>query len=366
MASPAKILIVATSTLKGDQRLHRIASSLTEAGLQVTLWGRRFDTADFDDYTGNGLPYSFERLPCHRQKGPLAYLEFWVALWQKLNQADVDIICAVDADTVIPVHHAALAKGIPWVFDAHEWMSEVPEVTHRPVIRTIWRLIEKLYIPKAYSAYTVSSTLAAIFSRQYGLPFRLVRNMPVLEAPDEASTSPFHTPYLIYAGVINEGRGIECLASLDGKLPMPVIFCGDGDLFEYYRQQSFTQLHFAGFKPPKELKQYIQHSYAGLLLLNPTSESYRLSLANKFFDYTAAGIPCIYPALPEYQALTKDYPVGIPCHYSLESIELAISQILDANEYEKHRLAAQEARRAWHWHQEVPQLLRAYQDILHF
>jgi hypothetical protein len=55
------------------------------------------------------------------------------------ENARYDAVCSVDLDT-LPAgclsHAACAASGR--VFDAHEYFTEVPEVTGRPVVQWVW------------------------------------------------------------------------------------------------------------------------------------------------------------------------------------------------------------------------------------
>jgi hypothetical protein len=110
----------------------------------------------------------------------LFYLEFNLRLaWWLLRQAAPAAYGAVDLDTVLPVWLVARLKRRPWVYDAHELFTEVPEVVARPAVQRVWRWIEAFAVPRATLAYTVGPALAEVFRARYGRVFWVVRNVPL-------------------------------------------------------------------------------------------------------------------------------------------------------------------------------------------
>jgi len=353
-----KIIIVATSTLLGDQRLQRIALSLHNANFPVLLVGRCFSNTK----ATLSFPYTTHRILCHYEKGILAYLEFNLRLLLFLLSQKTQILCSVDADTIIPAYLAARIKNWILAFDAHEWFSQVPELIHRKQKQSLWQNIENAFIPKVDVAYTVSSTLATIFSSQYHIPFALVRNMPNTNSTKSTITKT--QPFAIYAGAVNEGRGLELLAEIAPQSPIPITICGDGDLYSKFSNSSIPQLTFTGFLPPAILQEKIQQAYLGILILNPNSPSYYYSLANKFFDYIQAGIPVIFPPLPEYLSLNAEIEVGIPCEYNAAAILAAIHLLTtDTQLYQKLQANTQIAAKIWNWQNEEQVLLQLYKNL---
>jgi glycosyltransferase involved in cell wall biosynthesis len=171
-------------------------------------------------------------------------------------------------------------------------------------------------------------------------------------------------PFAIYAGAVNEGRGLELLAEIAPKSPIPITICGDGDLYSHFSTSEIKQLTFTGFLPPAILQEKIQQAYLGMLILNPNSPSYYYSLANKFFDYIQAGIPVIFPPLPEYLSLNAEIEVGIPCEYNAAAILAAIHLLTtDTQLYQKLQANTQIAAKIWNWQNEEQVLLQLYKNL---
>ena len=95
---PKRIYFTVTNDLTYDQRMHRICTSLAEAGFQITLVGRKLPLS---------LPvqqhlFSQKRLRCRFNKGFLFYAEYNLRLFVFLLTKKMDGICAIDLDTILP------------------------------------------------------------------------------------------------------------------------------------------------------------------------------------------------------------------------------------------------------------------------
>src|SRR5690606_18846166 len=93
-----------------------------------------------------------------------------------------------------------------FVYDAHEYFTEVIEIVNRPVIKKIWTAIEAFVLPKIKYAYTVSEGLKKLYEQKYNTQFEVIRNTPLLEKFQEPRKQE---KFIIYIGAVNEGRGLE-------------------------------------------------------------------------------------------------------------------------------------------------------------
>ena len=135
-----RILISVTSDMVTDQRVNRMASTLKEAGHRVLVIARSLKTS------AELMPkrYRIIRFKLWFEKGPLFYLTFNIRLFGFLMWHHADILVANDLDTLLPNYLASRLKRIPLVYDSHEYFTGVPELQGRPLIRKIWKTIEKL------------------------------------------------------------------------------------------------------------------------------------------------------------------------------------------------------------------------------
>jgi len=360
---PTTLVIVATTDLASDQRLQRAASALHGDTLQVTLLGRVLPASP----PLEARSYRQIRLHCPQNKGMAFYFLYNLQVLFWLLRHRPQGVTACDADTLVGASLGARLIGARLYFDAHEYFSEVPEVVRRPLIRKVWQTVERVFIPRVDVAYTVGPALADRFSQLYGKPFGTVRNVPL--RADYAQI--VHTPIpgrIVYTGALNEGRGLEeLLHALALEPACTAVICGDGPLAEDLQALSYSlglqdSVRFTSRLSPPELRHQVAQAWLGFSLLVPTGESYRLSLANKFFDYIQAGLPQICPALPEYTAVLAHYPVGLALPCTVEAIREAIHRFADAAFYAATVSACHNAASKYTWEHEQEALRTLYKQ----
>ena len=92
--------------------------------------------------------------------------------------------------------------------------------------------------------------------------------------------------------------------------------------------------------------------------------NYYYSLANKFWDYAAAGIPQICMRFPEYQLLNEQHEVAVLVD-NLEAKNLvnAIKQLEDEATYQRLQANCKSLIDANNWEQEAQKLKEFYSNI---
>ena len=355
-----KIICTVTNDLAYDQRMQRICRSLSK-DYDVELVGRKLSDAILPQQD-----FFQTRLYCFFNRGKFFYAEFNIRLFFYLLLSKADIICSIDLDTILPGVIVSRIKGVPCVYDAHEYYTEVIELVNRPAERKIWEWIASFCIPRVKAAYTVSATLQKIFTERYGIPFGLVRNIAELKPKPKKEHGK---PYLIYAGAVNEGRGVREILHALQYISMPLLICGTGDVLEEMKALT-TQLEldhqvtFMGNVPPAQLDGLISNAFAGFLLLENKGLSYYYSLANKFFDYIHGEIPQITISFPEYQLLNAEHEVAILIDLEENQIIEAVQRLtLDNELYDKLVNNCKMAKHRYNWQTESETLLTLYKRI---
>ncbi len=362
LESLKSIIFTVTNDLNHDQRMHRICSSLHNAGYRVTLVGR-------ERKISKPLPakaFRQKRIRCFFEAGKLFYFEYNLRLlFWLLFYGSADCYSAVDLDTIAPCLIAAKLKGKKLVYDAHEYFTEVPEVINRPFVKKVWQAVEKFSIPKVDKAYTVSAGIAQLFERQYKVRFEVIRNVPhknilTSEAPAE--------DYILYQGALNAGRAIECYIKAMHHVNCKLLLAGEGDLSEPLRilvkqEKLESKIKFLGLLPPDELKKVTSRAEIGLNCLENSGLSYRHSLSNRTFDYIMAGIPQIISDFPEYTQLNNEFDIAVVTAKLLpESIAISINQLLsDEQLCQRLKNNCIKAREILNWENEEKKLLAIYE-----
>ena len=373
-----RIILTVTNDLTYDQRMIRIAQSLSEAGYRVVLVGRE---------RKNSLPlesrdFRQHRITCFFEKGKLFYLEFNWRLYHYLISQRLDGICAIDLDTIVAVYFASKYFKVPRFFDAHEYFEEVPEVVHRPLVKAVWEKLATWFIPRFYRTYTVCESLASIFQKKYGIPFSVVRNLPFSEVPlpsppvnqeviEQVRQLSEIKTILLYQGALNDGRGLdEMLDAMQHLEDSILLLAGDGDLGSHLharvaREYLRKKVIFLGYVTPLTLREITPFATLGLNLLEQRGKSYYYSLANKTFDYIQAGVPALHPNFPEYQQLMKEHQTGVLVH-RLDGKYLAttIKELLENGpRYSVLKANCGLAKNSLIWEKEQERLTKIYDTI---
>jgi glycosyltransferase involved in cell wall biosynthesis len=376
-ASVPRLVFAVTTDLSYDQRMQRICASLAQAGYAVLLVGWQRPAS----VPLGPQPYAQHRLRGWFQHGKLFYLEYNLRLLlYLLGQRAAAWACA-DLDAALPTWLRAWLGGQPFVYDAHELFTEVPEVVARPRVQRAWQWVENFIVPRAQLRYTVGPALARLFEvRHHGYPFAVVRNVPVDDEQAAVGDAPLATTTqpatLLYQGALNVGRGLAELLAAMPQVPARLIICGEGDCSTALRQQAAAlgllasgQVEFKGYVLPAALRVLTAQATVGIMLLENTGLSYYYSLANKFFDYVQAGIPQLCIDFPEYRALNARHEVAelVP-DLAPATLAAALARLLPGGQpgARYHQLAAncRRARAEWSWQQEEKTLVNLYRNLL--
>jgi glycosyltransferase involved in cell wall biosynthesis len=362
------LIFTVTTDLSYDQRMDRICTTMAYAGYRVLLVGsQRKGSIPLQQKN-----YQQHRIKCLATKESLFYLEFNFRLFFYLLFRKAGLICGVDLDTLLASYSAALIRRKKFVYDAHEYFTEMVGVRKHPLVYHTWSLLERMILPHVKHAYTVSQSLADVYSKKYRVDFKVIRNISSFNSSSENKhqVPAFEERYLVYAGVVNEGRGLdECIEAMQ-FIDCKLYICGDGDMLDKLKQMVVqkrleAKIIFTGYLEPKQLKEVIRKAYAGLLLLRADNLNFYYSLANKFFDYLHAGIPQITINLPEYILLNRQYQVAELIELEVQQIVAAANLLLnDAAHYNLLKANTLKARQELNWEKEAEKLVGFYREVL--
>ena len=357
-----------------DQRMQRICSSLATANYEVELVGRNLPNSKPLNLNHN---FKQTRLTCKFNKGKLFYLEYNVRLFMYLLKQYTTAFCAIDLDTLFAVGLVSVLKQKTLIFDAHEHFTEVPEVTNRKVTQWIWNTIGKIFIPSAKLCYTVGPKLAIILGEIYENKFEVIMNVPALadgvdkvDKVDEVNGVDKDISYIFYQGALNESRGLEqAILAMHQVDNIQLWLAGEGDLSEQLRElvvkeKLQNKVIFLGYIQPENLKSITLNAKIGLNLLAPNGLSYYYSLANKYFDYMQAGVPCICANFPEYIAINNKYHCSVLIDCNIDLIAQSINELLQNNTlYETLKNNSLKASKNFNWSLEEQKLIGLYKHL---
>jgi glycosyltransferase involved in cell wall biosynthesis len=364
MTKQKSLIFCVTTDLNYDQRMMRICSSLSNAGYAVELVGRLLPHSQ----KLSDKNYKQTRLHCFFTKGKLFYIEYNIRLFFYLLTFKGNAICAIDLDSMLASCIAARFKRKKFVYDAHEYFTEMEEVVNRPFTKWVWKKLEQFCVPKAHAAYTVSQAYADLFEKEYRKKFAVIRNASVLSDKEPTLEKEY---YVLYQGAVNVGRGLYELIEAVKDLPITLVICGKGDIYNDLQEKIQgenlqNKVELKGYVVPAELKDITAKARIGFTLFAANGLSNKYSLANRFFDYMHAAVPQIAMDYPEYQLLNKEFEIAVLIkELSAAEIKKAITLLLnEPNYYKQLQQNACKARLHYNWQNEETKLLGIYSDLL--
>ena len=296
----ARIVMAVSNDLLTDQRVMRHVEALREAGYEV-------DTVCRTDFS------------VRWQKGWRFYAAFNWRLWREVRlrvkelKGQRMIVWANDTDTLLGCWLAAHGR-CKLVMDAHELFPEVPEIQEKPLVKWVWRTIEKWLMPKCDALITVCQSIADYYREKLGVQMTVVRNLSSYELG--VMSYELGDNVLLYAGKVNVGRGVDwAIDALEWLPECRLIVAGDGDLLEemkaYAAQKAWSdRVEFTGRLLPEAMTALAAKADVGLVMLEDKGLSYHFALPNRVGTFVQAGVPMVVSDLPEMARVVRTFGVG--------------------------------------------------------
>lgn len=364
-----RIILSVTNDLVTDQRMHRVATSLTKAGAEVTLVGRLLPES---------LPvkrdYATHRMKLSFRKSALFYAEYNIRLFFYLLFKKVDILVANDLDTLPANYVVSVIRRKKLVFDSHELFTEVPELEGRKVAKKFWTILESLLLPRVRYSYTVCQSIADLYNVKYKIGMGVVRNLPV-KWNDLDIEQPYpgllQTEFVLYQGSVNQGRGLEVLVdSFEFINGIKCVIAGDGDIVQTLKQRIEKKnlndkIVLLGKIPFEDLKRITPYAKLGISIEENTGLSYYYALPNKLFDYIQARIPVLASDFPEIRNIMEIYNVGeLLLSHNPRELANQIEKMVEKSKNSLWKTSLEKASIELCWEKEEKKLLAIYHEFL--
>ena len=354
-----RIAVLVSNDLSFDQRVQKTCKVLEDAGHEILLAGRELDNSV--PYKGPGVATRFK---LKHNRGVRFYWELQRALIKWLREADVDAVWANDLDTLFPAVKVGRSKGIPVVYDSHEFFTEAAGLTNAPFKRLVWLAIERLTVPKVGQMITVNDSIADSYKSRYGIKVDVLRNMPLLsDIPDVQHRLPFEKygvptdkPIMLLQGAfMDRDRGTkDAVDALEEIKDATLVLVGAGIEWE----ESLQRIDDPRWKgrlfciprlPYEELKKLTASADVGLSLDKALHTNYQLSLPNKLFDFIHVGLPIVASPMVEVKKVVDQYCVGVVAtEVSTPAIAKAVNEVLSKPKNHWSN-ACLKARENLHW-----------------
>ncbi len=278
---------------------------------------------------------------------------------------------------VLPIGAAIkLLTGAKLVYDTHELETETAGLTR--MRKAVSKLVERLLIRVPNLVVVVGPGI----ERWYRENYRISNTVVLLNVPRYVKTSnsailrhqlsiPDDRIILLYQGSLSPSRGIEELVDAARALDADryaLIFMGYGPLAAQIKDASdrCPAIYYQPAVSPSELLRYTSSADIGLVSIQDSCLSYRLSLPNKLFEYVMAGLPTIASKLPEMEAFVTSHSIG--CCIPAWNAEHLIPALRTIEDMRGPDLSARIERvaRQYCWEREEENLITAYERYLGF
>jgi len=372
------IIISATSDLVTDQRVHRTAITFTKQSHRVILVGRKLRSS----LSMGSRRYRTQRFRLWFEKGFLFYAAYNIRLFLYLLFRRADLLVANDLDTLLPNYLVSVMKGVPLVYDSHEYFTGVPELKTNPVARAFWTRLERLLFPRLEYVITVNRSVAALYEKAYKRKVHVVYNipdMPLLPSADvrkkvraELRLAPETRIVILQGAGINVDRGAEeAVLAMQHVRDAILLIIGGGDVFESLHDlveenRLEGKVVLMDKMPFDQLVRYTLAADLGLSLDKPDSLNYRLSLPNKVFDYIHARVPLLASPVQEVKRIIEHYGIGLlteshdPAHIAAR-IQDALD---DTARYAEWKKNLETAAHELNWSAEEKKLLTILHEVV--
>lgn len=329
-------------------------------------------------YARNAL----ERLVYLRVNEPARFHEFWVTVRDELDRFAPQVVHAHDASALYAGWRHARRRGVPLVYDAHEFERFTRRTASR-YNRLVTTLVEWLGLRAASGVITVSPLIAAELARTYRRPRpALVMNSPSRDARDAAA--PFSlreacgldgdARLVVYTGLVIPGRGLEHAVAAFALLPpeyhLAVIGPRERASEQALRERIAAhglegRVHLVDPVPGALVVPLIAAGDAAIIPTETASRSADLTLPNKLFEAVMAGLPVAVSGIRGASEFVLAHDLGrvfeIGDHASVASAVRDVVETPPPGVADHERLAALQDDVAWERQEAV---LRGVYDAL--
>ncbi len=358
-----KIIISVTNDLVSDNRVHKVATSLKNAGFDVLLVGRKLKTSK-----PIKREYATKRMRLIFKKSAFFYAEFNLRLFFFLLFHRSNMLLANDLDTLLPNFLVARIKRNKLFYDSHELFTEVPELINRKKVQKIWLKIEKFCLPKVKKCYTVNRSISDYYSKKYDIKMGVVRNIPFY-INNKIKKEFRENKIIIYQGALNVGRGLEeAIDAMEYLENSELWLIGTGDIEQKLKDRTNNKklnekVKFFGLIPLEDLPKYTIQADLGLSIEKNMGKNYYFALPNKIFDYIQNNVPVLCADLPEMKKIIENYEVGeiLKSHTPKQLAEQIKAILADNKKLKFWKENTQKAQKELCWQNEEKELLKIFE-----
>ncbi len=295
-------------------------------------------------------------------------------LYKAIVESAPEIIHANDLDALIPAYKASKKLKCKLVYDSHEICTENRSLINKPLYASYLKFKERKIVKKIDQMVCVSNAAADYFVKKYNIDRPLVVTNCTLKNEKVDLIGKNDGFEVLNHGKFYSGRGydvmIESSTYLKDFPEIKLALRGFGSLEETLKDRA-KQLNANNvlFYPKvlvEELVPTATRSHVGVAITENICLNFELSVSNKLFEYTAAGLPVIMSNIPEHRYLNEKYKFGIVLeNNNPETFASAVLKLYTDKEfYETCSKNAQTLTNEINWENEFSKLIDKEKNLL--
>ena len=266
---------------------------------------------------------------------------------------------------------ATRRHGASYVYDAHDFYPEFleggqPTRLESWLMRRFYLAIESRAARSAVALVTVSEGVADLYERHCGRRPTVIRNCAELRvdaAPPgdvrQAAGVPGDAFLLVAVGNHKPGtraiaEAVKALTLLPDDVHLAFVGAGYGEFEPLAASLDVAgRAHFVAPVPAPHVPRFIAAADASLILYVPVLEDIEHALPNGLFSSIAAGLPLLYPELPEIGRIAREHELGVTIDPRVPaSIAAGATALREEQTAATFRRNAERAREVLNWERE--------------
>lgn len=370
----ADVLFLHLGDVTGSSRALRQLRVLAAMGLAVEAvgFGAPRDAAALPA----GVAYT--ALPAPAGRGPLLFLAAHRAARAAAFDRPARVVHASDLHVLPAAAAAAQRHGAALTYDAREWYAGLDAAAGRPFVGTAWAAVEARFAPRCAVVFTIHDALADRLAAERGIARPVVVHNAT-DAPRGVRTGALRAmlgidaaqPLVLYQGLLRAGRGLPHLVDALADIPeAALVLIGEGAQEAELRALAAERLpgrwHVVPFTPPDALRALTPDADLGAIAAEATTESLRMGLPNKLFEYAAADVPVLAGAgIVPLRAAVEAHGAGVVADpEDRPALVAAIRRGLDPAARPAFLAGLGRLREAFRWEHEAARFRDAYARLL--
>jgi glycosyltransferase involved in cell wall biosynthesis len=379
-----QIMMPLSNAFRPDPRVAKEAKSLSEAGYDVRIvgWDRENEYPQIEEFDG----YLVERIhdvPTKYGAGARQILytpRFWSSAIKKVRKYNPRVIHCHDLDTLPIGWWAKKRMKCQLVYDAHEDYPALMSLYLPKPLAMLLSSLERFMLSKV--DYTITaSTVFAEKLQTYGFecvetignyqslePYKKLNNGDLKLARESLDLKPDNF-VVAYIGSFSRNRLLLPLIEAAEYMPnVEVILWGTGHQ-QVAIQEATSRVEnarYLGWLKPEHVPLYTQMADAIYYCILPDYPGAIYNAPNALTNAMAAGRPIIANDIGDLGRIVRQTDCGKLIHeVTPDSINQAVTQLRETNEYTRLGQAAyQAARSTFNWKKAEEKLIKVYDRII--